>query len=75
MDVQAQRRADVAAALQVLEDTAAHTAVELAEATADETAEEADETFGEGEHEDEVCEDDATPVGHVDEAAVSVPRA
>ncbi len=74
LDVQAQRRADVAAALQASEDAAALTVMESIEATDTEMAEEADETFGEGEH-DEACEDDATPVGHVDEEAVSAPRA
>jgi polyphosphate kinase len=73
LDVQAQRRADVAAALQASEDAVALTAIESIEATATEMTEDADETFGEGEH-DETCEDDATPVGHVDEEAVSVPR-
>ena len=72
LGVQAQRRADVAAAL-ATEEAAALTALETLEAQAAVAAEEADETFGEGEH-DEACEDDATPVGHIDEAAVGAAK-
>ncbi|UOQ99795.1 polyphosphate kinase 1 [Hymenobacter sp. 5317J-9] len=60
--VQAQRRLDVAAAQQEAEQTAALAAEALEAGT--------DDAFGEGEH-DESCEDDATPVGHVDEEGVS----
>ena len=63
LDVQAQRRLDVAAALGAAEDAAALAASETAEACVD-------DAFGEGEHE-EACEDDETPVGHIDEESVS----
>jgi polyphosphate kinase len=62
LDVQAQRRLDVAAAATAAEADAAQAAE--AEALA------ADDSFGEGEA-TEACEDDATPVGHVDEEGVS----
>ena len=70
LGVQDQRRVDLAVALQASEDAAALTVIELMEAKAAEATDETDDTFGEGEH-DEACEDDATPVGHIDEAAVS----
>ena len=64
LDVQAQRRLDVAAALVTAEQEAADTAAEACAATV------ADDAFGEG---DEGCEEDATPVGHADEEGVSEP--
>ncbi|WP_082685085.1 polyphosphate kinase 1 [Hymenobacter sedentarius] len=64
LDVQAQRRVDAAVALGVAEEAAAQAALEASEAAGD-------DTFGEGEEvEVEVCEDDATPVGHIDEEGV-----
>ncbi|MFD2717348.1 polyphosphate kinase 1 [Hymenobacter monticola] len=63
LGVQAQRRLEVEAAQQAEAEAAALTLAEAQEATAD-------DAFGEGEH-DEACEDDATPVGHVDEEAVT----
>ncbi|WP_083320836.1 polyphosphate kinase 1 [Hymenobacter glacialis] len=63
LDVQAQRRLDVATALVAAEEAAVLAASEAAEASAD-------DAFGEGEPE-ETCEDDATPVGHIDEENVS----
>ncbi|WP_223827424.1 polyphosphate kinase 1 [Hymenobacter armeniacus] len=62
LEVQAQRRLDVAAAQREAEQTAALAAEALEAGT--------DDAFGEGEH-DEACEDDATPVGHADEEGVS----
>ncbi|WP_235184128.1 polyphosphate kinase 1 [Hymenobacter sp. IS2118] len=62
LDVQAQRRLDVAKALGVADELTALAAQHASEA--------ADDAFGEGETED-ACEDDATPVGHVDEESVS----
>ena len=62
LDEQAARRVRVAAALVVAAQAAALDVLEPFEAPAD-------EGFGEGEH-DELCEDDATPVGHVDEEGV-----
>jgi polyphosphate kinase len=59
LDVQAQRRLDVAATLEAQTQAAALAVMQEMEAT---TA----DSFGEGEPED-ACEDDATPVGHVDE--------
>ena len=59
LDVQAQRRRDVAAALVADEAAAALVAAEATEAD--------DDAFGEGEPD----EDDATPVGHEDEESVS----
>ncbi|WP_083322130.1 polyphosphate kinase 1 [Hymenobacter lapidarius] len=64
LDVQAQRRLDVATALVAAEEAAVLAASEEAEASAD-------DAFGEGEPED-TCEDDATPVGHIDEESVGV---
>ncbi|WP_233169186.1 polyphosphate kinase 1 [Hymenobacter sp. BT523] len=62
LEVQAQRRLDVATAQREAEQTAALAAEALEAGT--------DDAFGEGEH-DEACEDDATPVGHADEEGVS----
>ncbi len=62
LDVQAQRRIDVAKALGVADELTAMAAQHASEA--------ADDAFGEGESED-ACEDDTTPVGHVDEESVS----
>ena len=73
LGVQDQRRVDLAAALVESEAVAALTAAEALEAAV-EAADEADESFGEGEP-DEACEDDDTPVGHVDEAAVGSAKA
>ncbi|WP_230688228.1 polyphosphate kinase 1 [Hymenobacter jeongseonensis] len=67
LDVQAQRRVDVATALVVAEEAAALAASEANDAGAD-------DAFGEGEPE-EICEDDATPVGHIDEESVSADAA
>ncbi|WP_310391770.1 polyphosphate kinase 1 [Hymenobacter sp.] len=62
LDVQAQRRLDVAAARATAEEAAALAATEPTEA-------ETDDAFGEGEP-DEVYEDANTPVGHADEEGV-----
>ena len=65
LNMQVERRVQVAAALVHAEQAAALTVLESFEAAAD-------EAFGEGESEhDEACEDDATPVGHIDEEGVS----
>jgi polyphosphate kinase len=64
LGVQAQRRLDTAAALEASEQAAALTVMESIEANA------RDDSFGEGGEPDDVCEDDTTPVGHIDEAAV-----
>ena len=75
LGVQAQRRTDVAAALQVSEEAEALTVLESIE-----EVNSRDDSFGEGgengdcEH-DEAYEDDATPVGHIDEAAVGAVKA
>ena len=62
MGVQAQRRLDVATALLESQEAAATEAAEAAET-------DVDDAFGEGEQ-DEICEDDSTPVGHIDEEGV-----
>jgi len=62
LDEQAQRRLSVAVALDAAGAPAALTVIESIEMAVE-------DAFGEEEH-DEVCDDDETPVGHIDEASV-----
>ncbi|GAB2872643.1 polyphosphate kinase [Hymenobacter ruber] len=68
LGVQDQRRLDVAAALEASEAAAALSVMDSIEANA------RDDSFGEGGEQDDACEDDATPVGHIDEAAVGAAK-
>lgn len=73
LSAQDKRRADAAAAL-AAESAAALTVMESIEAKA---AEAADDSFGDGGdcEPDEACDDDTTPVGHIDEVAAGAAKA